>query len=302
MTNTIVGQPIVAGVDGSDSALRAARWAATEASARHIPLRLVHALGMATFGYAGWSSPPEGFYDDLKSSGQQDLVQVETALGQSHPGLAVELDLRIADPAPMLITESDTARMVVVGSRGLGGFRGALVGSTAVALAIRAHCPVAVIRGRTPEQGPPSDGPVVVGVDGSPASEPALALAFDEASWRGAELAAVHTWIEAPDERFHTHARSWVADWEGIETRAREELAERLAGWQEKYPDVTVRRVVTRDPPVRGLLEQSAEAQLLVVGSRGRNEVAGMLLGSTSLALLHHGSCPLLVVPSAAVS
>jgi nucleotide-binding universal stress UspA family protein len=84
-------------------------------------------------------------------------------------------------------------------------------------------------------------------------------------------------------------------DWKAVEDTETGRLAERLAGWQEKYPDVTVRRIVTRDRPVRCLLEHSADAQLLVVGSRGHGQFSGMLLGSTSRALIYHAPCPLLV-------
>jgi nucleotide-binding universal stress UspA family protein len=170
-----------------------------------------------------------------------------------------------------------------------------LAGSTAVALVAHGHCPVAVIRGRTPDGIPPAGGPVVVGLDGSPASEAAVAIAFDEASLRGADLVAVHTCSEYQSDSGYAYARQFVVDWDAIDVREREVLAERLAGWQEKYPDVLVRRVVARDRPVRALLEQTAEAQLLVVGSRGHGGFTGMLLGSTSQALIYHGTCPLLV-------
>lgn len=157
-----------------------------------------------------------------------------------------------------------------------------------------------MIRGTKPEEPPPAHGPVVVGVDGSPASESALAMAFDEASLRGADLVAVHTWIEFSSDSAYAYAHQFIVDWDVIETRERELLAQRLAGWQERYPDVTVRRVVTRDRPVRCLLEHAADAQLLVVGSRGHSGLPGMLLGSTSQALIYHAPCPLLVVRPAA--
>jgi nucleotide-binding universal stress UspA family protein len=157
-----------------------------------------------------------------------------------------------------------------------------------------------VIRGRSPDEASPSRGAVVVGVDGSPAGESALAMAFDEASWRGADLIAVHTWIEFYSDSSSASAGQFLVDWDALETCERELLAERMAGWQEKYPDVEVRRVVTRDRPVRCLLEHAADAQLLVVGSRGRGGLSGMLLGSTSQALMYHAPCPLLVVRPAA--
>jgi nucleotide-binding universal stress UspA family protein len=296
MTGSIDRQPIVVGVDRSTSALHAARWAADEAVRRRAPLRLVHAVNTSTPAYAGGLGYPQSFFDALESDGRQLLGEAETAIHQAHPELDVAVELQAVDPVPALIEESGNARLIVLGSRGLGGFSGILVGSTAVALVAHGHCPVAVIRGTKPGEAPPFHGPVVVGVDGSPVSDSALAMAFDEASWRGADLVAVHTWLEFSSDSADAYARQFLVDWDAIETRERELLAQRLAGWQEKYPDVTVERVVTRDRPVRGLLERAADAQLLVVGSRGHGGLPGMLLGSTSQALIYHAPCPLLVV------
>jgi nucleotide-binding universal stress UspA family protein len=298
MTSNIVGRPVVAAVDGSTSSLHAAVWAADEAARLHAPLRLVHAVNFTALAYIGGVAPPQSFFDDLESGGREQLVQAQTAIHQVHPDLDVDIALRTADPVPALIGESDNARLIVLGSRGLGGFTGILVGSTAVALVTHAHCPVVVVRGHTLDAAPPAHGPVVVGVDGSPASEPALAMALEEASFRGVDLVAVHAWIDFTSDRVFAYARQVEIEREAVENREREMLAERLAGWQEKYPDVTVRSVVTRDPPVSGLLAHSSDAQLLVVGSRGRGGFAGMVLGSTSQALVYHAACPLLVVPS----
>jgi nucleotide-binding universal stress UspA family protein len=142
---------------------------------------------------------------------------------------------------------------------------------------------------------------VVVGVDGSPVSEPAIAMAFEEASTRDAELVAVHTWIDLASDSAYAHAIRYITGWEDHEAAAHAVLAERLAGWQEKYPEVVVRRVVAQDRPVRCLLAHAEDAQLLVVGSRGRGGFTGMLDGSTSQALMYHTPCPLLVVRPSAV-
>lgn len=299
MTGNIVGRPVVAGVDGSDTALNAARWAADEAARRRMPLRLVHAVNPSALAYTTELSAPRTFaeyVEALKSDGRQRLAEAETAVRQAHPELDIELDLPNADPGTALLNLSGHALLIALGSRGLGGFSRLLTGSTAVSLAAHGRCPVAVIRGRTPGEPPPGEGPVVVGVDGSPTAESALAMAFDEASLRGVALVAVHTWIEFASDREYAYARQFIVNWDAIETGEHEMLAERLAGWQEKYPDVAVRRVVTRERAVRCLLEHAAAAQLLVVGSRGRGGFAGMLLGSTSQALIHHAPCPLLVV------
>jgi nucleotide-binding universal stress UspA family protein len=287
--------PIVVGVDGSPSSLQAALWAGDEAARRNLPLRIVHAIALPRLAYGGGLGPPDRFTDALREDGQRWVAAAEAAVHEAHPELRIEIAPKSGNAIPFLIEESRTARLLVLGSRGLGGFTGMLAGSTAVALVAHGHCPVAVIRGRKADEAPPSEGAVVVGVDGSPASESAVSLAFDEASVRGAELVAVHTWVEFASDNVYAYARQFVMDWAVIEAREHEVLAERLAGWQEKYPDVAVRRVVSRDRPVRCLLENAEDAQLLVVGSRGSGGFTGMLQGSTSQALIYHAPCPLIV-------
>jgi nucleotide-binding universal stress UspA family protein len=190
----------------------------------------------------------------------------------------------------LLIELSKTARQVVVGSRGLGTVTGLFIGSTAVALAAHAQSPVVVVRG-TAVPG----GPVVVGVDGSPTSEAALAFAFEEASLRNTSLTAITTVTDFAADSAYAMSRLGI-DWGQVEEDERRLLAERLAGWQEKYPDVVVNRIALRDRPARALMRYGAEAQLLVVGSHGHGGFVGMLIGSTSQALVHHAPCPLAIV------
>ena len=130
---------------------------------------------------------------------------------------------------------------------------------------------------------------MLVGVDGSPASELAAAIAFDEASFRGVELVALHAWSD-------TDMTTVIGtDSSGLRSAAEEILAERLAGFAERYPDVTVHRRVVVDHPARHLLDESRSAQLVVVGSHGRGGFAGMLLGSVSTAVAHAARIPVIV-------
>jgi len=283
-------RPIVVGIDGSDSAQEAVSWAADEAARRGTGVRLVSAVHVPPSGYRAMAPLPLGFIDELKADADRAVAQARSAIQERHADLAVETVVPVASPAPALIEESKNALLLVLGSRGSGGFTGMLVGSTAVALATHGYCPVAVIRGNRP-----ATGPVVVGLDGSPTSEAAVALAFEEASLRGAELVAVHTWTEYASDVSYATARQFVVDWKAIERHQVELLDQQLAGWQAKYPDVHVRRVVARDRPARCLLNESADAQLLVIGSRGHGGFTGMLLGSTSQALVYHATIPLLV-------
>jgi nucleotide-binding universal stress UspA family protein len=285
---------IVVGVDGSTSALHAALWAADEAAQRRLRMRLVYANNEFSFGATGGLAPPQSFFDAMQAAGFQLLADVESAVREVHPDLDISVNLQTAAPVPSLLAQTEDALLLVLGSRGTGGFRGILVGSTAVALVAHGDCPVAVIRGATEDASPPAEGPVVVGVDGSPTSDAAIATAFDEASWRGAGLVAVHAWSEYASD--HVRFEALDEGREQVEQVENELLAQRLAGWQEKYPDVDVRRVVTPGRPVEKLLDYAAGAQLIVVGSRGNGGFSGMLLGSTSQALIRHATCPLMVV------
>jgi nucleotide-binding universal stress UspA family protein len=290
MSENNAGRPIVVGIDGSDCAHQAALWAADEAVRRGTGVRLVSAVHLPPSGYRAMAPLPLGLIDELKAEADRAVAGARSVIRERHADMAVQTVVLSASPVPALIEESKNALLLVLGSRGLGGFTGMLVGSTAVALVTHGHCPVAVIRGNRP-----ATGPVVVGLDGSPTSEAAVALAFEEASLRDVELVAVHTWTEYASDVSYATAHQFVLDWDAIERHQVELLDQQLAGWQAKYPDVAVRRVVARDRPVRCLLNESVEAQLLVVGSRGHGGFSGMLLGSTSQALVYHATLPLLV-------
>ncbi|WP_285489298.1 universal stress protein [Amycolatopsis taiwanensis] len=294
MLDTSTHHWILVGVDGSPSALHATRWAAREAARRHVPLRLFHACVLPPTG----SRPvtlPGGAVEALVECGHQVLREAERAAREVEPGVEVSREVRVGGAAALLIEESANARMAVLGSHGLGGFEGMLVGSVSVGVSAHGHCPVVVARGRTLDEPPPDRGPVVVGVDGSRISEAAVGFAFDAASLRGVPLIAVHTWTDM------SAGETWSVlpfdiDYDEVAEDERRLLAERLAGWREKYPDVELRQLVLRDRPVRGLLATAEDAQLLVVGSRGRGALKGVGLGSVSQALLHHSVCPVAVV------
>ncbi|GJF16800.1 universal stress protein [Mycolicibacterium cyprinidarum] len=282
---------IVVGVDGSAPARVAVDWAARDAALRHIPLTLVYVLPGATVQSWMQVPLPAAFFEDEQETARkalEDARGVAEAATAGVDGIRIDQKAISGQPVQALADLSKDADMIVVGCRGLGKWERRLLGSVSSGLAQHAHCPVAVIHDEDPLIPHPAQAPVVVGIDGSPASEHATEIAFDEASRRGVDLVAVHTWSDAgyelPD-----------AGWSETQTEEDMLLAERLAGWQERYPDVTVRRVVRRDQPGRGLLAEAEQAQLLVVGSHGRGGFAGMLLGSVGSQVVQSARVPVIV-------
>ncbi|MFC5291302.1 universal stress protein [Actinokineospora guangxiensis] len=282
---------VIAAVDGSATALDAARWAAREAAPRGLPLRLLHVyppppprLRTAAAVDGRWATA-------MAEQADRVLAEASAAARAAVPGIDPVLDQRVGVPSRVLIELSERAHALVLGNRGLGGFRGLLAGSLALALAAHAHSPVVVVRGSAPEQ-----APVVVGVDHTPAADGVLAFAFDEAAHRRVPLRAVHTWLDI--EYFGGAVPlPYLVDWEGIQQEEDTVLAERLARWTEKYPDVPVTRRVARGRAAGALVGDSEGAQLLVVGSHFHNPFAGVTAGATAQAVLHHSSCPVAVVP-----
>ena len=284
----------VVGVDGSAPSDAAIRWAAREASMRNVALTMLHVLTpgvpIVAMGYAMAPLPLD--YEELQQERGQRVLEAarrvaeEAAAPSGH--VQIHSELVSANPAPTLIDVTKDAQMIVVGSRGQGAWRRGLFGSVSTGLVHHAHCPVAVIHDVTdaPER---SEGPVVVGVDGSPASERATAIAFDEASRRGVNLVALHAWSDAVISGIPR------APWTDFQPMAEKTLSERLAGWTELYPDVVVQRQVVFDQPARNLLAAAESAQLLVVGSHGRGGFAGMLLGSVSNTIVHEVRTPVIV-------
>ncbi|MEU8820407.1 universal stress protein [Actinoplanes sp. NPDC048796] len=275
---------VVVGTDGTACGTAAVEWAAGEARRRGTTLRIVLA------------------YDwDLHEIGDEYLNVArnlaETTVAAAHararavePGITIETEVLAGYAVPRLREASAGAALLVVGSRGHGGFAGMLLGSVGRKMALQAPCPVVVVRGRDAPA-----GPVVTGLDDSDAMLP---TAFEAAAARGTGLTVVRA------------VRPAVPLWLGVPATAvplpedddaeREQLAAQLAPWIEKYPGVPVTTVLSHDSPAAALVAASARAQLVVVGSHGHSNVSGALLGSTGLQLLHHAHCPVLIDRSAA--
>jgi nucleotide-binding universal stress UspA family protein len=281
--------PIVVGVDGSEQSTAAVRWAAREASRRHASLRVLHAwvwpLYRVPLGPAPGAPPGAG----LRAAAESLLAAAARTAHAVAGSLSVETSLEVGGSVPVLLRAAEGAALLVVGNRGLGGFTGLLLGSTGIAVSARARCPVVVVRGDEHE-----GGPVVVGVEGSPNTEAVLASAVEEATLRQAGLLLLHSFTISL-ERHHLDGRDY-ADAVAAGRRTGEALLDgAVQRLSRDVPDLDVTVRLTDRSAAQELVDASSSAQLVVVGSHGAGQVAGMLVGSTAHALIHNSSCPVLL-------
>ena len=296
MDATMSTHPVVVGLDRSPHATAALEYATALAERRHLPLLIVNAFEPSQFAVrsaAGWSPDASGV---PRNTAQRVVDDAVDTLRAFHPALEVRTRVEAGSAVGLLIEESVRASAIVLGSRGTGGFAELLVGSTTLHLAAHAVCPVIAVPARDTLH-PVGHRGVVVGVDGSALSDSAVEYAFAEAADLGEPLIAVHAW--------HDVTRTGVGrmmplafDPEEVAEEQRLVLAEALAGWQEKHPDVEVEQRIAYGHPVPALLHHAQDARLLVVGCRGRGSVRSVLLGSVSHGVLHHATGPVAVVHS----
>jgi len=280
---------IVVAVDGSPASDAATCWAARNAALRNVPLTVVSVVTTPTATF-----PPVPYPDSLgvrlEDQGRKvaaDAVKIAEDAMPTDRKVAVKSEVVFSTPAQALVKMSDEAEMIVVGSSGKGTLARGLLGSVSSSVVRQANCPVAVIRDEDLLMPDPQHAPVLVGIDGSPASELATEIAFDQASRRGVELIALHAWSDV--------CASGLPGWEWSAPGSESSFADSLAHWQERYPNVTVQRVVVCDEPARQLIEKSESAQLVVVGSHGRGAFDRMVLGSVSNRVLHSVRIPVIV-------
>ncbi|KAB8190339.1 universal stress protein [Nonomuraea phyllanthi] len=277
---------IVVGVDGSAPSHAAVAWAADDAYRTGTPLRIVHAVDSSPYQIGDYPSAVP--LDALLAGGQKILREAEALARERRPTVEVTTEDVEGSPALVLREQAEGADEIVVGSRGLGGFTGALLGSVSMGVAGHARCPVVVVRGGDREV----YGEVVAGVDDSPECEPALEYAFRQAKLRGGSLRAVHSW-RLP---VHAFAPEIAYDMDEVRTAQQQVVRDRVARFSEEYPQVKVVEDVQCAHPVNALTDASERADLLVVGSHGRGAMGSALLGSVSRAVLHRAHCPVAVV------
>ncbi|WP_040812475.1 universal stress protein [Nocardia concava] len=277
------GEAIVVAVD--ESAGSAAAWAANAAALHHLPLHLLRVLEI---------SPDEGLglgtvlttedYTRLEEHANWLLEAAAAEAVKVSPDLTVTTELATGSVIPTLLERTHSARMVVSGARGGGTLRRALLGSVSSVLARRSHCPFVVVRDGVALPPDLPTRPILVGVDGTKVSEPAIQAALEEAAVRGVAVIALHAEGSSDDPEMDA-----LDDYV---------LAESLAGWQERYPNVRIDRETTHDTPERSLLELSTGTQLLVVGTRGRGGFTSKVFGSTSQSLLLSVQTPIMIAPT----
>ncbi|WP_227984393.1 universal stress protein [Nocardia spumae] len=273
--------PVVVGVDSSDDSVQAARWAADDAALHKVPLEVISAVPPIPDEHSG-EDGIQDYHARMADQARHAVASAARVAAATAPTIEISTAVVDAPIIPALLGRAEHARLVVVGARGLGAYQRSLLGSVSTALVRHARGPVAVV---------PSDAligserSVLVGYDDSPCSADALAIAMTEARRRRADLTIVHTW-----QRFGGYPSPAALQEEGNRL-----VDAALTVHEDPDEPVSVRRVVVEDRPVRRILAESANAQLVVVGSHGKGGFPGMTLGSTSQALMHSVECPIII-------
>ena len=291
---------VIAGIDGSETALGAARWAGWYASRAGAHLKMVAAMPEPGWydALAGSEVMTDRLRDEIRSVAAARLEDAVDAVRSDSPGLQVSTEVSEDDIVGFVRTSSVGARMLVIGSLRAGLLRETLLGGRVVAIVNAARCPVLAWRetadGRRPTGGEDGPGDVVVGVDGSGHADRALRSAFELAEVSGARVVVAHFWPVS----------AWVGvgyggglvDWQGLHDDGMNWLRGCVSGLRSEFPHVRVELTYEDASAARGLIELSRTASVVTVGSRGRGRIGGTLLGSVSQDVLHHSHCPVLVV------
>lgn len=282
---------IVVGVDGTDLAVGAARWAGAVAAGYGVGLHIVHAMPSLGRNLTETAAAIRAAIMSYQAdSSQIFLADAADAVRAEQPELAITTESHPKPANEALIEASRTARLIVMGGNEVTAASALLIGSTTLSVATHAHCPVVAWRG---EHTAPTAAPIVVGVDGSAPGAAALHAGFDFAQQFGVKLKAVRSWSSrlppgAPGIPFHI-------DWAALQAAQLTELADEVDKQNQRRPEVGAECYVAADGPAQAILDHAADAQLVIVGTRGRNALASTVLGSTSMNLLGHAKVPVMV-------
>jgi nucleotide-binding universal stress UspA family protein len=285
--------PLVVGVDGSAGSMPAVDWAVDEAARHGLPLRLIH--GSLWERYEALTPSAGPVRPAGRTMADHIVASAAERAARRHPDVKVTTDVLLADAADALLHEGNNATALITGSRGRGGLRQLLLGSVALSVAARAHCPVIVVRGGHAGPAGPHDR-ILLGAGGPATGAEAARFAFREAEAHGCVLDAVRAWRcparEAADEDTLAEAPG-----REHEVRARAELDALLRDPMADHPGVRAHRTTVEGPPGTVLVHRSAVAHLVIVGARRRQGHFGLQLGRVAHTLLHHAGCPVAVVP-----
>ncbi|MFE3323461.1 universal stress protein [Streptomyces sp. NPDC059176] len=290
-----MSRTVTVGLDGSRESMAAVDWAAREALARSLPLRLVHVWDIEPDVHTPLISP-----DKRRHWAERTPRKAAEWVSKHHPGLEVETAQECGDPATILCEAAEEAALLVLGSRGLGAITGFVAGAVSLAVVARTRHPVVLVRGQEPPV--PSSvpqavsGPVVLGVDISHPCDELLEFAFAHADRHGAGLRVVHSWnfplAWGPDAA--AAAAVLKGELEGAKADA---LAAVLLPWRHKFPEVQVTEESRLGRPTTDLLAAARGARLVVVGRRNRTSSIGTHTGPVTHSVLHHCAAPVAVVP-----
>lgn len=281
--------PVVAGVDGSPQSIAAAHWAAREAERRNLPLRLLYVWPRSPLLVPDAPSPSE-----LRGETQRMLARAQADIRTEHPELPVEVELVTGTDSDGLVQAGRGAELLVLGSRGVGGFERLLLGSNSLTAAARAECPVVLVRAGTGHT--PAPHPVVLGLDARHPSDTLIEFALRAAEERGTRLRVVHAWGLPPLWSVNPMllGEGERGDMEDTEAQL---LRDAVLGWRDKYPTVEIRPDVRLGSPAEILVDESDRAGLVVVGRHRHRPPLGLRLGPVAHAVIHYATCPVAVVP-----
>ncbi|MFG3498266.1 universal stress protein [Streptomyces sp. NPDC047928] len=288
-----MSRPVAVGVDGSPESIAAALWAAREAELRGVPLRIVHADE-----WSGAVTVPEVGADARGRWAVELLAEVTDTVRREHPSVEIDTRHLSGRPAAALAGEAAEAGLLVLGSRGLSGVRGFLLGSVGMATISATERPVVLVRAPERETGPDQDAvagsarDVVVGVDIDQFFDPLLDFGFQEAARRGVRLLALYGWSIPPVVR---DASALVAAEREMGPDIARRLAEAVGPWRQRFPSVDIVERSSVGGPAPLLLRAAADADLVVVGRRVHRGV-GAHIGSVTHAVIHHSAVPVAVI------
>lgn len=290
--DTPSGNGIVVGIDGSDSALNAARWAGCLAQRIREPLRLVHVHELRREHRHEHERDREREREQGAEESGAMLAAATSAVREVADDIGIEPISSDGEPDRLLIDLSASARMIVLGHTTTTEWESMVQHSDVVSVSNHAVCPVVTWRSLDGFH-PPDDRPILVGMDGTDLSIAAVEHAYAVAAALGAPLVAIHTWSE--ESTFTYGEASRFTDWTAYIDRMKAHMTDRLGRFAERYPDVEVSQRIEHGRPDIHLIDESPTAQLVVVGSHGRSAAAAAVLGSTSQGLIHHSSCPVMI-------